>query len=127
MTSPFSAALAVMEQVLDNHVGETIQLVPCRHTDYAESLPDPNRATRDVMALVHEHDTSTVDISSLTARVPYEEIEVVIRRALLGTLQLRKNDEVVLVDRPGSPRFRVMRIDRLDEQRIGLALSSSRD
>lgn len=125
MPGGWADALARLDEDLDAHLGETVQVTPMRPGDFAVT-PDPDRPAFDVMAQVFEHDGSTADISKLGARVPYEEVEVAIRRALLAGRTIRKNDEVLLVDRPGALRFRVMRVETIDRERVALTLSQTK-
>jgi hypothetical protein len=121
--SPFAAALAAMDADLDTHMGETISIVPVRVSDYG-TAPDPERSTFDVVALVNYVDPSAADSGKMESRVAYEETEVGIRRALLPTgSKVRKNDEVLLLDRPGTPRLKVSRIDDVDPERLCLTLA----
>lgn len=123
MTSPFAAAAAAMDEDLDGHMGETIQIVPVLMSDYG-SAPDPARATFDVVALLSEQDPLVADAGRMMVRVPYEEWTAEFRRALLPVgMVVRKNDEVLAIDRPGAPRFKIVRLEDVDRERIALILA----
>lgn len=127
MPSPFARALAKMDATLDAQMGEQITIVPMRNSDFAR-IVDNDRPTIDVVALVNFVDPSSADIARLDARVAYEEVEAEVRRALLPDgFVPRKSDEVVLLDRPGGPRYKIGRADTIDPERIYLTLSKIED
>ena len=118
MTSPFAAALAQAETVLDAHLGECVSVIPMVSADFGRA-PDNDRPAFDVTALVTVQDPSSANAAGLEVRVAYDEVEVEIRRVLVP-IRIAKNDELLLLDRPGSPRLKVNRIERLDEERLVL-------
>lgn len=123
MTSPFAAALAAADVVLDEQMGEAVQITPMRGGDFGRQT-DAGRAVIDVVALVGHVDPSSADIATLESRVGYEEVEVEIRRAALpADVVFRKGDDVLLLDRPGAPRYKISRIDGNDPSRWVLSLA----
>lgn len=70
---------------------------------------------------MRETEPSSTAIAGIEARIAYEELEIEIRWAVLPG-KIRKNDEVILLDRPHVPRCKVNRVDRLDEARIVLTV-----
>ena len=121
--SPFAAALAAADVVIDAQMGEDISIIPCVPGDFG-AVPDSERPAFDVVGLVYETDPSAADAGSMMTRLPYEEWEIEVRREHLAGRRVRKGDEVLLLDRPGSPRFVVSRIDDVDRSRIIMALTS---
>ncbi len=119
MPSPFSAAMARADAALDTYMGETVQVSPQKAGDFARQ-PDPNRPAFDVVALVVDGDPSGTNVPRLDARVVHEEWRIEIRRTLLAGRRIAKGDEIILLDRPGSPRITVNMVERLDEHRLGL-------
>ena len=118
MVSPFAAALSEAELALDEHLGESVSVLPMRVSDFGRA-PDPERPAFDVPALVTLQDPSSANAAGLEVRVAYDEVEVEIRRALVP-IRLAKNDEIALGERPDAPRLKVNRIERLDEERLVL-------
>ena len=127
MPSPFATALAQMDVDLDAHLGEEVSLIPMIAGDYDQSA-DPARQEVNVIALVNFVDPSSADISTLDARVRYEEVEIEVDRSLLPTDPgwiLKKQDEVVLLERPSSPRYKIGRVDTIDPVRLYITLSKT--
>ncbi|MGE8942697.1 hypothetical protein ACO2I3_12350 [Leptospira interrogans] len=114
MPSRFAAALADMEDALDGEFGELVRITPMRSSDFGRAA-DGDRAVREVIAKVHVPDLSSANIPGLDARVAYEEVEIEIQRHLLPAYVIGKNDEFILLERPGAPRLKVNRVERLDE------------
>ena len=123
MPSPFAEALSAMEKRLDTHMGERIGFSPMKNEDF-DTAADPERVPFEVVGLADFVDPSSADIATLDARVPFEELEIEVRREVLpaGTV-IRKNDQVELLERPGSPRYKVGRVDTSDPGRLRMALS----
>jgi|GEM_PF-4856143 len=119
MPSPFAAALVEAEAVLDQHLGESVTVIPMVASDFGRTV-DGIRPAFDAVALVTVQDPSSANAEGMEVRVAYDEVTVEIRRALLPAYRLAKNDEILLLERPGSPRVKVNRIERLDEERIVL-------
>lgn len=118
MPSPFFEALTAADALLDAHVGETVSIVPMRNTDFARGV-DPERDTVDVLALVDFTDPSSADISVVTPRYAHASWQIEVRRTSLPDgFRLRLNDEVLLLDRPGSPRTKVTQVDNQDPTRL---------
>lgn len=122
MPSPFAAALAGMEEKLDQHMGEQIIITPMVGGDYAVTA-DATRPVIDVIGLVDFVDPSSADIAKLDARVAHEELEAEIRREVLPAgWEIRKGDSVQLPDRP-SRDYKVGRVDTSDPTRLRVNLS----
>ena len=117
MRSPYQRALAAADARFDQHMGEMVQITPMRQSDFGRS-PDPQRPAFDCVALVEAGAPSTANIPTLDTRVVYEQWDVEVRRAVLGDRRVRKGDEIILLDRPGSPRVMVNHVERLDEVRV---------
>lgn len=123
MPSHFATALAQMDQDIDPHLGEDVAIIPMRDSDF-DTAPDPERPAFDVVALVNNVDPSTADIAKLSARLPYEEFEIEILRDLIPPgMKLRKNDQTILLERDGSPRFKISRIDDAERGRLAFTVS----
>ncbi len=126
MPSPFQRALATADAVLDNHMGETVQVTPMKRGDF-EVTPDPARAAFDVIALVTDDDPSAANITSLDARVVHEQWRVEVRRELLAGRRVVKGDHIILLERVGSPTVSVTMVERLDERRVAYLCGPVRD
>ena len=127
MPSPFAAALTAADEHIDGQMAENISIVPMKNGDFSTHV-DTERDEINPVALVDYVEQSSGDIAVLEARVPFEEVEAEVRRALLPDgAEIRKNDEVLLLDRPGSPRYKVGRVDKDDPERILFTLSKIRD
>jgi len=122
MASPFAAALAQMDERLDEHMGEAIAVTPMRAGDFGTTA-DPDRPAFTVKALVDYVDPSAADVGKLQARLVYSETVVEIRRAVLAGRRLRKNDEIVLVEQSGTPRLKISRVDDVDPERLFVTLA----
>lgn len=123
MPSPFEAALAKADLAIDAKMAEEISIIPMLRGDFAEAV-DSERPVIDVVALVNYVDPSSADIDKLDGRIAYDEYEIEIRRALLPAgYKVRKNDIVQLLDRHGSPRTKVMRVNEIDPTRLVITLS----
>lgn len=122
MPSRFAEALGAAEPLFDEHIGETLTVVPMKNGDYGMAR-DPDRAPFDVVGLEAYVDPATADVGRLQARYAYEETEFEIRRALLAGRVLRKDDQVVLSERSSAPRYKVSRVDDVDPERIGIVLT----
>lgn len=127
MPSPFRRALAKADVVLDKKLGDQVRIVPMRKGDFASTVDD-TRPVIEAVALVGYVDPHAADIAQLDARVPYEETEIEIRRALLPDgWKIRKGDEVYLLDEPGQPRHKVGRVNLNDPERVVVTLSRITD
>jgi hypothetical protein len=122
MPSPFWSTLARLEHKFDAAMGEAARVTPQASGDFGAAA-DPDRPPFEVVALVHEFDPSAADAGQMLARLPYEEFELEIHRPSLAGRQIRKGDDVQLVERPGAPRFNVSRIDDVDVGRMRITLA----
>ena len=123
MPSPFAAALTEADVAIDDEMAEMISIVPRARGDFAVII-DAERSVIDCVALVDFVDPSSADLSALDARAPYEELEAQVRRAALPVgAVIRKGDEVLLLDRAGTPRTKVGRVNGNDPERIYLTLA----
>lgn len=121
MASPFSAAIAKMDEKIDQTMGEQIIITPTIAGDYAAAV-DATRPVIDVIGLVDFVDPSSADLAKLDARVAYEELEAEILRAVLPDgWSIRKGDVVRLPDRP-SQDYKVGRVDTSDPTRLRVNL-----
>lgn len=123
--SPFASALADMDTALDAQMGEDVGFVPSVRGDFA-ATPDPDRPAFDVVALVHEVDPSSADTGGMLTRVRYDEFELEIDRRQLVGRTIRKGDEVLLLERAGSPRYAVARVDDTDRGRLRVTLATGK-
>lgn len=126
MPSRFAEAMAAADVALDAHMGEDVQVTPMRRGDFA-AVPDPDRPAFDVTALVVDGDPSSTPIAKMDVRVVHEEWRVEVRRAVLAGRKVRKGDEIVLLERPGSPRIVVTFVERLDRERLHLVCGPLRE
>lgn len=122
MPSSFAAAMARADVVFDQVMGDRVRITPMANTDFGERADD-SRPAFEIVVLVNFLDPSAADVTTLKARIAYEETEIEIRREVLAGRQLRKDDQVQLLDHPAAPRLKVSRIDTLDPTRLILTLS----
>lgn len=121
--NPFASALGMMNADLDQHLGETVDVVPFKAGDYG-AAPDPVRPAFRCIALVHEHDPQSADVPKIEGRVTYSEWEVEIRRANIPALRrIQTNDRIVLASRSPVLRLVVNRVDRYDLDTIAMTCS----
>jgi hypothetical protein len=117
--SPFRAAAVRAEADLDAHLADRVQITPMRNGDFAR-VPDAQRPAFDVMALVAAGEPTSVDIPKFDSRAISEVWHVDILRAELAGRRIRKGDEVILLDWPGSPRLVVSYQEPGDADRVCL-------
>lgn len=122
MPSPFATALAAADAVFDEHMGERVRFTPQVVSDFG-ATPDAGRPAFECVGLANYVDPSAADIGRLDARYSYEESEIEIRYALLPGYSLRKNDEVVLLERRHQPRLKISRVNDNDPERLVLTLT----
>ena len=130
MVSPFASEVAIGEADLDDQLAENISITPIRGGREGRYMShvDTERPQIDCVALVDYTDPSSADIAKLDARIPYQELEAQIRRAVLPPgAKLRKGDIVQLLDRPGSPRTKIGRVDTDDPERLLVTLAPIQD
>lgn len=117
MPSAFGAIMNRLDADLDAHLGENISLIPMKNGDFGRT-PDPDRAVLDCVALVNEVDPSAADVGKMMVRVPYSEFELEVARSVLAGAKFKKDDEALLLDRDGSPRCVIVRVDDADRGRV---------
>jgi len=119
MSSPFRAAASRAESDLDAHLADRVQITPMRSTDFAR-VPDPDRPAFDVIALVACGEPSAINIPRVDMRAVSEVWHVEVRRAEMAGRRVRKGDEIILLDEPGSPRVIVTHLEPGDPDRVCL-------
>lgn len=122
MPSPFWSTLARLEHKFDAAMGESVRITAQASGEFGAAA-DPDRPPFEIVALVHEVDPSAADAGSMLARMPYEEWELEIHRPALAGRQIKKGDDVQLVERPSAPRFNISRIDDVDAGRVRVTLA----
>jgi len=126
MTGAWQTALDRLDSALDRQLGEAVSIVPMRLTDFGKN-PDPERPAFDVTALVDWLDPASAQIPHTETRVVHEEVHVEVRRIELAGRRVAKNDEILLLDRPGSPRVAVNFVQTLDPGRVVFVCGPARD
>ncbi len=122
---PWAEIAADMEAATQAQFGERVIVEPMTAGgDFIAASPDPARPVFDGAALLDIPRPYSADVSGVDARVAYHDARVEIDRADLPEgWDFRKGDEVTAPDRPGSPRYQVMRVDATDLTHLALMLS----
>jgi hypothetical protein len=123
----FSQAWAVRQPQLDRVFAETIRLVPMHAGGYAAGIPDPDRAGRQVLAIITEapQRMRTVDNSvgrDFDRTLVMADTTASIDQARLGTEWPKVGDLVVAVDRSGEPTFEITAVESDGLARVLLSL-----
>lgn len=116
MPAAWQTAIDKLDRALDRQLGETVSIIPMRLADFGKN-PDPARPAFDVTALVDFLEPASAQVQHTETRVVHEEVHVEVQRSELAGRRVAKNDEILLLDRPGSPRVVVNFVKTLDPGR----------
>ncbi|MEW6257420.1 MAG: hypothetical protein AB1592_15810 [Pseudomonadota bacterium] len=122
MVSPFSAARSRLNEVVDRHAGQQVEIRPKKRGDYGV-MPDPDRAGFTFTALL----TITTELEDLSGEkgkdwrtsLPSQRGTLSVRPEEVPTgFEFEQGDIVVGLDLPGQPAFEICvrdpyRFDRL--------------
>lgn len=123
----FSQAWAVRQPELDRVFAETIRIVPMRAGGYAAGNSDPDRAGRQVSAIITETPgrMRTVDNSvgrDFDRTVVTADTMASIDQARLGAELPKIGDLVIAVDRLDTPSFEITAVETDGLSRVLLSL-----
>jgi hypothetical protein len=125
--SQFSETWAGRQPALDRAFAETIRLMPMRPGGYAEAVPDPDRAERQVLAIITERPERTRTVDNAVGR-DFDRMFVMagtvasIDAARLGDEWPKVGDRVVALERPQTPVFEITAIESDGLARVLLSL-----
>jgi hypothetical protein len=123
----FSQAWSAAQHQLDRAFAETIRLIPMRPGGYAEAMPDPDRAERQVLAIITETPERKRTVDNAVGR-DFDRAFVMadtvasIDAARLGDEWPKVGDRVVALDRPQRPVFEITAIESDGLARVLLSL-----
>lgn len=125
--SQFAGVWAARQPALDRAFAETIHLVPMRPGGYAEAAPDPNRAERQMLAIITERPERTRTVDNAVGR-DFDRAFVMadtvasIDAARLGGEGPKVGDRVILLDRQDQPAFEITVVESDGLARVLLSL-----
>lgn len=125
--SQFSETWAGRQPALDRAFAETIGLVPMRPGGYAEATPDPDRAERQVLAIITERPERTRMSDNAVGR-DFDRMFVMadtvasIDAARFGDEWPKVGDRVVALERPQTPAFEITVVESDGLARVLLSL-----
>jgi hypothetical protein len=125
--SQFSQTWVARQPQLDAVFAETIRLVPMRPCGYAEATPDPDRAERQVLAIVTERPERTRTVDNAVGR-DFDRTFVMadtvasVDATRFGGEWPKVGDRVVALDRPQTPAFEITVIESDGLARVLLSL-----
>jgi hypothetical protein len=123
----FSETWAARQPQLDAVFAETIRLAPMRPGGYAEATPDPDRAERQVLAIITEKPERTRTVDNAVGR-DFDRMFVMadtvasIDTTRLGDEWPKVGDRVVALERPQTPAFEITIVERDGLARVLLSL-----
>jgi len=123
----FSETWAARQPQLDAVFAETIRLVPMRPGGYAEATPDPDRAERQMFAIITETPERTRTVDNAVGR-DFDRMFVMadtvasIDAMRLGGEWPKVGDRAILLDRPDQPAFDVTVVESDGLSRVLLSL-----
>lgn len=112
----FSQTWAARQPALDRVFAETIRLIPMRAGGYAAGNPDPDRAGRQVAAIITETPARMRTVENSVGRdfdrtVVTADTMASIDQARLGAEWPKVGDLVIAVDRLDTPSFEVTAVE----------------
>ena len=125
--SQFLDAWIARQPALDRAFAETIRLVPMRPGGYAEAVPDPDRAERQVLAIIVERPDRKRTVQNAVGRDFDRAIVMADTVASIDTMRLggewpKVGDRAILPDRPDQPAFEIMVVEGDGLARVLLSL-----
>lgn len=125
--SNFSEAWSARQPQLDRIFAEAIRLVPMLAGGYAAAIPDPDRAERQMLAIITERPERKHIVENSTGRdfdrgLVLAETVASIDQALLGNELPKAGDLIVAVDRPEAPTFEITVVESDGLARVLLSL-----
>lgn len=123
----FSEAWSARHYQLDHVFGETIRLVPMEAGGYTASISDPDRAERQIPAIITETPQRMRAVENSVGRdfdrtvVMADTVASIDQAKLEGQLP-KVGDLVVAIDRPDAPSFEVTTVGSDGLARILLSL-----
>jgi hypothetical protein len=123
----FSQTWAAQQPDLDRVFAETIRILPMRAGGYAAGVPDPDRAARQVLAIITETPARMRTVENSVGRdfdrtVITADTMASIDRARLGTEWPKVGDLVIAVDRLDTPSFEITAVETDGLSRVLLSL-----
>ena len=123
----FSQAWAARQRELDRVFAETIRIMPMRAGGYAAGVPDPDRAARQVPAIITETPRRMHTVENSIGRdfdrtVVMADTIASIDQAKLGAELPKIGDFVMAVDRPDTPTFEITAVESDGLARVLLSL-----
>ena len=125
--SKFFEAWNSRQPQLDAVFAETVRLVPTLPAGYAEAAPDPDRAERQVLAIITERPDRMRTVQNAVGRDFDRAIVMADTIASIDTTRLggewpKVGDRVILLDRPDQPAFEITVVESDGLVRVLLSL-----
>lgn len=125
--SQFSETWTARQPAFDMAFAETIRLIPMRPGGYAEAAPDPDRAERQVLAIITERPERTRTVDNAVGRDFDRAFVMADTVASIDALRLggewpKVGDRVILLDRPDQPAFEITVVESDGLARVLLSL-----
>ena len=129
MPTAFEEADALSSQAIDDHMGETLRLLPWISSDYA-SGPDPDRATVDFRGIFGGAAGSQKILSGRGSESSVNGSWTTVDRTLSADAAnwpaaAREGDRIQRLDRPGMPVFEIDAITPDGINRISAQLTAT--
>ena len=123
----FSQAWAARQPDIDRVFAEAIRIIPIRAGGYAAGNPDPDRAERQVTAIITERPGRMHTVENPIGRdfdraVITADLIASIDQARLGAEWPKLGDLVIAVNRPDTPSFEIAAVESDGLARILLSL-----
>jgi hypothetical protein len=123
----FSQTWVARQPELDRVFGETIRLVPMEAGGYTAGISDPDRAERQIPAIMTEAPRRMRMVENSVGRdfertVVMADTVASIDQAQLGPELPKVGDLVVAIDRPDTPSFEVTTVESDGLARVLLSL-----
>lgn len=123
----FSQTWAARQRDLDRVFAETVRIEPMRAGGYAAGVPDPDRAARQVPAIITETPQRMHTVENSIGRdfdraVVVADVIASIDQARLGAEWPKVGDLVVAVDRLDTPSFEITAVESDGLARVLLSL-----
>jgi hypothetical protein len=125
--SQFLEAWTARQLALDWAFAETIRLVPRRPGGYTDAAPDPDRAERELLAIITETPQRKRTVQNEVGRDFDRAIVMADTIASIDAVRLggewpKVGDRVTLLDRPDQPAFEITVMESDGLARILLSL-----
>jgi len=128
--SQYSEAWAARQPALDRAFGEGVRLIPMRPGGYADAVTDPDRAERQVLAIITEMPERKRTVENTIGRdfdhafVMADTVASIDMNRLAGEWP-KTGDRMVLLDRPERPVFEITVVESDGLARVLLSLVRS--